>query len=172
MSKKIIIGLSLTIVFQAIILVGMYISAALPLWTGVEVKIKTTPVDPRSMFRGNYARLSYEISRIESKHFNDSEGLRDDEIIYVILEQGENELYELSSVSLSKPKNGIFLRGRVDNGRWRSESEPVSVKYGIDAFFAKKEKALVLEDELRDGGIAVLMVSSSGKARLKDVIAE
>ena len=33
-----------------------------------------------------------------------------------------------------------------------------------------KEEAIDLEGRLRDGGIAVLMVSDSGVARLKDVV--
>jgi len=44
------------------------------------------------------------------------------------------------------------------------------VKYGIEAFFAPKIKALQLEKDLRSGGVAVLMVSSGGKARLMEVV--
>ena len=39
-----------------------------------------------------------------------------------------------------------------------------------DDFFAPKEKALALEKQLRKKAIAVLMVSSSGKAILKTVV--
>ncbi len=49
---------------------------------------------------------------------------------------------------------------------------PLPIKYGIEAFFAPRERALQLEKDLRGGGVAVLMVSSGGKARLMDVIAE
>ena len=60
----------------------------------------------------------------------------------------------------------MFLRGRVigflPEYQW--------VRYGIEAFFAPKEKALELEKELRNGGIAVLMVARNGRAALKDVI--
>ena len=44
------IALSVSVVVQISILVGMVVLAALPLWTGNEVRIKTIPVDPRSMF--------------------------------------------------------------------------------------------------------------------------
>ena len=43
------------------------------------------------------------------------------------------------------------------------------VKYGIEAYFAPKERALELEDKLRDGGVAELMVTSSGQVALRDV---
>ncbi|MBT3870270.1 MAG: GDYXXLXY domain-containing protein [Gammaproteobacteria bacterium] len=51
------------------VLVGMYVTAALPLWTGAEIRLATAPVDPRSLFRGNYALLSYDISEIDSTYF-------------------------------------------------------------------------------------------------------
>ncbi|MGC9964382.1 MAG: hypothetical protein ABSE08_03155 [Syntrophobacteraceae bacterium] len=35
-----------------------------------------------------------------------------------------------------------------------------------------RKKALALEKELRNGGVATIMVSRSGKAALKDVTAE
>ena len=65
MNRTAIVILS-AVLFQFVVLSGMYVSAALPLWTGTEVKIKTIPVDPRSLFRGNYATLRYPFSTIES----------------------------------------------------------------------------------------------------------
>ena len=42
---------------------------AMPLWTGKEIRVKVVPVDPRSLFRGNYARLNYDFSRLEKAHW-------------------------------------------------------------------------------------------------------
>ncbi|MDH3974754.1 MAG: GDYXXLXY domain-containing protein [Deltaproteobacteria bacterium] len=168
MKSKVGAGLAIAIFFQFLVLSGIYVSAAIPLWTGSEIKVKTVPVDPRSMFRGNYARLRYEFSRIKSSHFPDAKVPRNGEIIYISLKAGDNDIYELSDVSLVAPGSGIYLRGRVENGRYRRDS--YRVKYGIEAFFAPKKEALVLEKDLRHGGIAVLMVSDSGAARIKDVI--
>jgi hypothetical protein len=47
---------------------------------------------------------------------------------------------------------------------------PNQVDFGIHAFFAPKEKALQLEKDLRDGGVAVLMFVSNGSVTLKDVV--
>ena len=66
MSKKTITtGLAVVILLQIVVLGSEYLGAIYPLWTGEEIKLKTTPVDPRSLFRGNYARLRYGISTIE-----------------------------------------------------------------------------------------------------------
>lgn len=170
MNRKLVVALLAAIIFQFLVLTGMYVSAALPLWTGTEVRIKTVPVDPRSLFRGNYARLNYGISRIESGEFPDNKNLRNGEVVFVSLALGEDGLYQYSKASLDKPDGGIFLRGRIENHRFRADVTKFHIKYGIEAFFAPKEKALQLERDLSDGGIAVLMVADSGKARLKDVV--
>ena len=163
--SSVTIGFVVAIVLQILVLSGMVVKASLPLWIGNEIKVKTVPIDPRSMFRGNYARLNYEIGRLPKNALGKALGLRKGEIVYVTLELKESGLYEFSSASLDKPKQGVFLRGRITNNH-----PPYQVKYGIEAFFAPKEKALRLEQELRNGGLAVLMVAGSGKVTLKDVV--
>ena len=164
--SKIAAGLVAAIAFQLVVLAGMVGYAAMPLWTGTEIRVKTVPVDPRSIFRGNYAQLGYEFAALPEGALSEAGGVRNGEVVYVRLERGEGAEYEYAGVSLEPPSEGIFLRGRVAGYR-----PPYQVvRYGIEAFFAPKEKALKLEKDLRNGGTAILMVSRSGKAALKDVI--
>lgn len=172
MKKTIKFGLVAAIALQFLILVGMYAGAQMPLWTGDEIRLKTIPVDPRSLFRGNYARLEYDISRLSASRFPGDKKLRQGEVVYVLLEPGEGGIHQLSGASLEKPEEGIFLRGRISSGWWRDSQSSYRVKYGIEAFFAPKEKALGLESDLRNGGVAVVMVSGGGRVRLKDVVAD
>jgi uncharacterized membrane-anchored protein len=172
-------GLVVAVVLQLCILSGMVVKAALPLWSGTEIRVKTVPVDPRSLFRGNYARLNYAFvslpegvfgasnaSVAEAENlFGASNELRTGEVVYTSLQPGADGLYEYAGASLEPPQEGIFLRGRI-TGFYPQ----IQVNYGIDAFFAPKEKALQLENDLRDGGVAVLMVASDGQVTLKDVI--
>ena len=152
--------------FQLVVLARMVVYATMPLWTGTEIRVKTVPVDPRSMFRGNYAQLRYEFATLPEGALSEVGGGRNGEVVYVRLERGEGAEYECAGVSLEPPSEGIFLRGRV-----AGYLPPYQVvRYGIEAFFAPKEKALKLEKDLRNGGTAILMVSGSGKAALKDVI--
>jgi uncharacterized membrane-anchored protein len=171
MKKPIIIALFCAIALQVLVLIGMYLLSVAPLWIGTEVKIKTVPVDPRSLFRGNYARLRYDISTIPSKHLSDSKDLRNGEVVYVNLKKAPTGLYEFLSASSAKPDTGIFLKGRLQNHRYENRDQ-LRITYGIEAFFAPKDKAIALEKTLTKNGIAVLMVSSSGKAQLKEVIAQ
>lgn len=172
MSRKLIIGLAAAILFQIIVLVGMYVSAAMPEWIGTEIRIKTIPVDPRSMFRGNYARLRYDISRIHIPTLDGNEDLRNGEVVYASLAEESDGLYQFVSASLEEPETGIFLRGRIFDQDYEEKVTYYRVKYGIEAFFAPKKKALQLEKDLRDGGVAVLMVADSGRVRLVDVVGQ
>ena len=170
MKKRVVLGLTVAILFQLLVLVGVYVNGALPLWVGREIRVETVPVDPRSLFRGNYARLSYGFSRISGTPFDRQ--LRNGEVIYVRLVPGEDGLYEYSGLSLQMPSSGVFLRGRVAYHYRTGEIDNLQIKYGIEAFFAPREKALALEQDLRDGGVAVLMVSERGRAALKTVVAD
>ena len=164
--SAIYVGLVAAILLQLFVLSGMVVKAAMPLWTGTEIRVKTVPVDPRSMFRGNYARLNYAFGLLPEDAFGDTEEVRLGEVVYVSLQPGEGGLYEYAGASLTQPESGVFLRGRIVNAY-----APYRVNYGIDAFFAPKKKALKLEQELRNGGMAVLMVTAGGRVALKDVIA-
>ena len=159
--------LLLVIVGQIIVLAGEYLNAIYPLWLGQEIKLKTIPVDPRSLFRGNYARLNYDISDVYSKNLPDN--IRNGEIVYVSLKMNEKGIYEFNTISLTPPRSDMFIRGRIK--QYYYSKDTYSVKYGIEAYFAPKEKALALENDLRSGGIAVVMVANNGKATLKSVIA-
>jgi uncharacterized membrane-anchored protein len=164
-------ALLLAIIVQGFILAGIYVNASIPLWFGKEIRVATTPVDPRSLFRGNYARLQYGFTRVDAEHFDVDEALRIGDVVYVALAKQPDGLYAFSGAALEQPDDGVALRGRVVGQVENEEGvRTYSVNYGIDAFFAPKDKALALERQLRDGGVAVLMVGDDGRARVRDVL--
>lgn len=162
-STTVLVGAA--IVAQVLILFGMVVSAALPLTTGTDITVRTRPVDPRDLFRGNYAQLSYDFSRVPLQELASTTPLRTGEVVYVSLREGRDGLYEFAAASLEKPVGGLFLRGRVEYVM----EDQVSLLYGIEAFFAPKETALALEQTLRERAVATLAVSGSGRARIRAV---
>lgn len=171
MNRKIITaGIVLVVAFQMTVLFAEYLGAVYPLWTGKEIRLKTTPVDPRSLFMGNYALLDYEISTINGKDFTSGKIPRAGEYVYVKLKPGQEGWYVFDGVDPEKPASGTFIRGRLQSGHTSQDIQ--RVRYGIEAYFASKEKATALEKDLRKGGIAVVMVAGNGKAALKEVVAK
>ena len=165
MRQKIALLLGAAIALQVVVLAGMVASAAMPLWTGAEVRVATLPVDPRSLFRGNYARLDYAFGTLPEDALDGYRDPRAGEVVYVSLEPGDEGLHRYAGASLERPADGLYLRGRIQRGR-----PPYRVRFGIEAFFAPKERALRLEEELRDGGVAVLRVSAGGRAAIEDIV--
>ncbi|PVZ68350.1 GDYXXLXY domain-containing protein [Pelagibaculum spongiae] len=158
------------ILLQGCILAGILIKSAIPLWTGQQIRVKMNPVDPRSLFRGNYAQITYPFSQVSADKFEQPELLREGEIVYASLKPSADNLWVLDSVSLETPAGGVFLRGRMAQMiSWR-EPKVFRIKYGVEAWFAPKDKALALEAQLRDkSGVAVLKVADNGQARIESI---
>ena len=78
---------------------------------GKEIRVKVVPVDPRSLFRGNYARLNYDFSRLEKGALGGEreKNLRDNEVVYITLRKNQDGLYEYAAASLEKPDAGVFF---------------------------------------------------------------
>ena len=162
--KQRTLGLALlaALTLQVVILAGVFVNGFYPLWLGEEIRVETRPVDPRDLFRGNYARLGYDFSTLPAT------GFRPGDVIYLPLEQ-DGDLWRGLTPSHQPPAQGLYLRGRVSGLPWGGTRR---VTYGIEALFAPKEKALQLERELRDGAVAVLKVAPNGRAALVTVETE
>src|SRR3989338_2495775 len=115
----------LIIILAAIIVIasGVILYLSLPLLTGETVVLKTQPVDPFDMFRGQYLTINYEISRVNLPE-NTTEG----KTVYVSLKEGDDKIWHAEKISLSKPESGIFIRGTAKQS-WRG------VEYGIEQYF-------------------------------------
>jgi uncharacterized membrane-anchored protein len=159
------------VVLQIGVLAMVYFGSVWPLWTGEEVRLEIAPVDPRSMFRGHYARLNYTVATVDSKLFEGpDENLRKGEVVYVFIEEGEGEVWRATRVQLEEPLSGLFLRGRLTQA-WPHNEQPLRVRYGIEAWFAPKAKALEIEKAVRsrpgdENAYAVIAISGSGRAAL------
>jgi uncharacterized membrane-anchored protein len=160
------------IALQFAVLATEYLGSVWPLWTGEEVRLEIEPVDPRSLFRGNYARLAYTVASVESKLFDGAnQTLRKGEVVYVFIEEGEGEIWHATRVQLEQPLSGLFLRGRLTQ-TWPGTEQPLHVRYGIEAWFAPKETALEIEQATRRSqgedarAYAVVAVAGSGRAAL------
>jgi len=164
-------ALAAAIGLQLLVLAGELIGAAYPLWIGREVRLQVEPVDPRSLFRGNYARLDYEIGAVPVSQQKIEQGLRRGEVVYVGLEEDAKGVMRATEVSLDEPDSGPFIRGRID--RVDSRGQELTLRFGTEAYFLPREKALALESELRrEKAIAVVKLAPNGKAALVEVETE
>jgi len=134
-----------------------------------EIILKTVPVDPRDLFRGDYVRLRYEISRLDLDRLSQGNtDFKQNGLIFVNLKK-EGDVWRAENVSSQKPQKGIFLKGRI---RWISNGK-ANVEYGIESYFVPEGKGLEIEKKAARGEVKVVVsVASSGHGILKEVMLE
>ncbi len=127
--------------------------------TGREVIVPMRPVDPRDLFRGHYARLNYDFSRIRMNEIRGLENIGEDAIpklplmggIYIVLKKDPHNppFWRFSHAQLKPPRqlgeDEVFLACDIAGLGYES----VGVRCGIERFYAPRERALALERELR-----------------------
>ena len=155
------IGFVSASIFQVFVLIGMLVSANLPLYFGTEIKIATKPIDPRSLFRGNFVRLDYNLSPIKT-----NKAFKKGQKIFITLKK-QKDLFVTNKVSKTPPPQELYIQCRVTS---TTVAEVYFKCANIGAFFTHKERALKLEKELRKSAVAVIMVGSKGKMALKNIV--
>jgi uncharacterized membrane-anchored protein len=157
MRKWIIISV---ILLQAAVLAYMAGEREYILRTGRTVFLKTVPVDPRDIFRGDYVSLRYEISRVNGDLLRDGlsnlckkdnrgfylyEGDKRRKIrgkpVYGMLSVGADDTAELIYLTDKKPAEGLFISGRIEYFGFGG----LNVRYGIEAYFVEQGKGKELE---------------------------
>jgi uncharacterized membrane-anchored protein len=148
------------------------------LHTGRTIYLRTVPYDPRDIFRGDYARLNYEISTIDKKYLRDGLVLPSDtrsafrgfkgRKIYTVLQVEDNNVASIVYTTDQKPsKGGLFIRGRQQY----SFENSMNALYGIEAFYVQQGKGRKLEtrmfDEQRTSIEMEVAIGSNGIAVLK-----
>ena len=138
--NKILLGLA--IAFQFLVLTWMVAGREHLLATGEVVWLRTAPVDPQDMFRGDYVTLNYEIANVPQNLWSVEAAKAHvvDELdlpVYVSLAKDEDGHAKATALDVKKPANGLFVKGRMGrNGQ---------IAYGIDAYFVQQGEGHVLE---------------------------
>ncbi len=139
-----------------IALVAMFLSLAQPLWirtTGDELALALEPVDPLSLFRGNYVDLRYDVD------VNLSDGTAWNDVIYVVFDDARPA--NVIRTSSERPDLGdgeTCLRGET-----RGRGKPVFPE--IEQYFVTSTEGRRLERDLGNM-VGVLKTTSSCRAIL------
>ncbi|MCJ7783759.1 MAG: GDYXXLXY domain-containing protein [Desulfobacterales bacterium] len=101
------------VLLQAALLVGMIAYRQYWVATGERILLRTAPVDPRDIFRGDYLSLRYDISTLDLDGFGVKGNFKSNEKVYVILERNQEGVFSAVSVSRGLPSGKRFIQGRV-----------------------------------------------------------
>jgi uncharacterized membrane-anchored protein len=147
--------------------------------TGREIVMDVTPVDPRSLFRGDYVILSYAASRIPDALLPaDAPSTRSDPL-YVTLAR-TNGAWTPIAVAARHPGNvtddQIVMKARLRyplRAGSRSPGTTHFVSYGIESYFVPEGKGADLEKLVGERKLsAVIAVDKGGNAAIRALMSE
>ncbi|ABS64267.1 conserved hypothetical protein [Parvibaculum lavamentivorans DS-1] len=148
------------------------------------VTLKTEPVDPRDLFRGDYVILNYEISRLRLDTLEGDDGFAQGDTIHVELAPA-GDLWQPVAAwrDHREPAAGNeIIRGRVS---WVIDARPVAspadgeempcldcgtatIAYGIESYFVPEGEGRSLEDQRNAGNLTVdVALGRDGEGAIK-----
>lgn len=159
---------------QTAILGYMIEGRAAILRSGTEVLLKTAPVDPRDLLRGDYVILTYDISSISTTSVT---GTRPDEgdvaKLYVRLKPGTDGFWIVSQASfdpLAAEDGSVVLRSQpitIYGWEWENAGN-LFVSYGIERFYVPEGEGKPIEDGRNEGRVSVAArISADGQAQIR-----
>jgi uncharacterized membrane-anchored protein len=150
---------------------------------GTEIRLKTVPVDPRDLFRGDYVVLSYPISTVDGASRQGERGFRRGDAVFVTLGRDGEGFARATGVSRERPAAGpdLVVAGRVvstggcalnDAGTFDCSQgrNRLRIAYGLESYFVPQGSGRAIETTDRSRIEVIAAVSSSGDAAIKRLL--
>lgn len=156
------------IIIQTLILFSIIAFRQWTLNTGTLITLETAPIDPRSLFSGDYVILNYKISQVPAgKELIDK--VKQNETVYVVLKPSGSywvaESIETSKLTLSPPM--IAVKALVNY----KDATNVYLKYGIENYFIPEGEGKKFENVKLGKNISVkVAVDRFGNAAIASVL--
>jgi uncharacterized membrane-anchored protein len=165
MNKRVFIAIGL---FWLLIILGFVAFKEFTLRNGEDVLLKTRPVDPRDLFRGDYIILNYDISTLDISTLNtDSQNFEENDNVFVSLNNEGN--YGIpTGVHKSAPKEGLFLKGKIKN----VNSNTLSIEYGIESYFVPEGKGWEIQRQSGSNLEVRVAIDKLGNAVIKELLVD
>ncbi|MDD4561908.1 MAG: GDYXXLXY domain-containing protein [Syntrophomonadaceae bacterium] len=175
----------LVVSLQALFLVGMILINQSILWCGQEVILETEPIDPYSLFSGEYVSLRYKaahipLDKVQHPDLNDTNRAaehyaRGSRVFVQLEKQGD----AWQAVKISKQRkdmgNNLYMTARVDWIRHWSEGKKTEVPhiwvhYGIESYYTPEGTARNYERMEMRGLKVKVAVDSYGRSKIIGLI--
>lgn len=162
-------------------LLALVESRAAILRGGTEIRLRTVPVDPRDLFRGDYVVLAYDISRVTSGKLVGDKRLRPGDSMYVQVATGSDGFAELRSISAQRPAGTEpVLVARVTSlpGCRRDglafdcsgSDARIHLAYGLESYFVPQGQGRRIETTPKARIEVVAAVAPDGTAAIKRLL--
>jgi len=148
------------------------------LQNGTEILLKTAPVDPRDLLRGDYVRLGFDISNVPTNSITDIGGKFETVAgpIYVTVKKQPDGYWTLLTASFAQPPkpaapDEVVVRGTVEGGWNLGKDTTIAADYGLERFYVPEGEGKEIEKDMRQRAFGILAaVADDGTAQIKALI--
>ena len=165
-------------------LLALVESRASILRSGKEVRLKTVPVDPRDLFRGDYVVLAYPISTVDGRSGAGDRSFRSGDQVYVTLAADADGFARATGVAKTRPATSgtdVVIAGRVQSTGacalneagetdCASGGRSLRIAYGLESYFVPQGEGKAIETTQRSRIEVVAAVSAGGEAAIKRLL--
>jgi uncharacterized membrane-anchored protein len=153
------------VLIQVAVLLFMAANQEYILAAGEKVMLKCEPIDPRSLFSGDYVILNYEITRTKLDTITlkpgEKQPFRVNETIYIALEKPESSEYWRAAAASRdihwlKSMYKTVIRGRIDRYR--------NIKFGVEDYFVPQYEGINIEKNLDNVRVEVSVMPDGNSA--------
>jgi len=169
----------IVVIAQILILGAMITGREYVLQTGQRIYLACEPIDPRSLFSGDYVILNYKISRLNAFLNVDLEPFRRHDKVYVALQpspvptdgtpESSPKIQTWNAIAISKSiekvtkDNTVVMRGTITDtyyGTYR-------IRYGVEQYFVPQYQGKTIEHSLAKTVVELAVVPSGDSAILR-----
>ncbi len=174
--------IAIIIALQTLALFSMIAMRQWTLNTGTSVILETVPIDPRSLFSGDYVRLNYKISNIRVDEISGDKEFKRHDCVYVLLKEGD-PYWQPLSIHRNKPvapPGHVAIKGEViylNDVIWNQETQKsekvknINIRYGIESYFVPEGEGRGLERPKEGEKVTIrVAVDRYGNAGIKSLL--
>ena len=139
--------------------------------TGTEIVLPIVPVDPRDLFKGDYVRLGYPISRASTSVL-EQPGPAHRAGAFATIAKGTDGTWAVKAITARYPAQvadgEAVLKVRAQHGFWQGPGQQMWLTYGLERYYVPEGAGLALEKLAREKKLAaVVAVDRRGNAAIK-----
>ncbi|NIJ40193.1 putative membrane-anchored protein [Parvibaculum indicum] len=188
-SRRFAIGLGVLLAGQIAFLGWMIADRVSLLGSDKVVTLRTMPIDPRDIFRGDYVVLRYDISDIALTAYKGTTDLAEGDTVYVELgkdKSGEWRPVGLDTRMMEPAEGNHIIRGRITHidrrnpGPTAERKEPrevpcpfcgtAHIAYGIESYFVPEGEGRDIETARNRAELTVdVALADDGEAAIKSL---
>jgi uncharacterized membrane-anchored protein len=157
---------------QTVIICYTIESHASILRSGTEILLRTAPIDPRDLLRGDYVVLNYDISSVPaSTVVGELPKEAGEKVLSVRLQKQPDGFWSIAESSFGnlEPKpDTVVLKSQPFQYYPVEGPQTIRVDYGIERYYVPEGEGQDLEEARSDGQLSIAArVSGSGQAQIR-----